>query len=140
MGLAVVLCVSVRTEVERQRERAKRKGVGARRLHKSEARGPPDVLADEGSSSPDAEVGVGPSYNSLTGQLSPIDPHPHHQKYILQRPHTLPHRQTNNTFPESRPLGKFRQYGSARCILHDAYYTPLNDIYILLLQSNQGPT
>lgn len=53
MGQAVV---SIRTEVERQRERAKRKGVGARRLHKSESQGdtrahqgtprPPDLLAD----------------------------------------------------------------------------------------------
>ena len=38
MGQAVV---SLRTEVERQRERAKRKGVGARRLHKSESQGAP---------------------------------------------------------------------------------------------------
>ena len=56
MGLAVV---SVRTEVERQRERAKRKGVGARRLHKSEAQGHRTCSLIEGSSSPEPEVGVG---------------------------------------------------------------------------------
>ena len=77
MGLAVV---SARTEVERQRERAKRKGVGARRLHKSEARGHQGhrtCSLIEGSSSPETRSGGLFSYHSLTGQSSLMDPHPH---------------------------------------------------------------